>query len=107
MIYSPISLENNNKCYEYQDTTILRVYDTINLNEDNNYTDYNTSNHYSSIKGTQYLMSIPICINHEDLTHEFYYRNDFSHILVIFFIMFFVIFFIPFKIIMRFYRKGR
>lgn len=107
MIYSPISLDNNNKCYEYQNTDILRIYDTINLDTANTYTDYNTANHYSSVKGTTYLTTTPVCINHEDLTHDFYYRNDISHILVIFFIMCILIFYIPFKILQRFYRKGR
>lgn len=107
MIYSPISLENNNMCFEYQDSVILRVYDTINLNDYNNYTDYNTSNHYSSYRGKVYLTETPVCINHDDLTHDFYYRNDLSHILIIFFILSFFIFYIPYKLIMRFYRKGR
>lgn len=106
MIYSPISLENNNKCYEYQDTVILRIYDSINLDQQNTYTDYNTGNHYSSKTGTIFLTSEPVCIDHNDLSNEFYYRNDLTHILVCFLIMSIFIFYIPIKIFLRFYKKG-
>ena len=107
MFYSPISLENNNKCYEFQDTNILRIYDTINLNQNNNFTDYNTSNHYMSKQGSEFLEIEPTCLNHDLFSHDFYYRNDLSHILIIFIIMCIFIFYIPFKVIQRFYRKGR
>lgn len=107
MIYSPISLENNNKCYEYQDTIILRIYDSINLNQENTYTDYNTQNHYSSKSGSIFLESTPVCISHNDLSDEFYYRNDLSHILIIFLILCLFIIYLPFKIITRFYRRGK
>lgn len=106
MIYSPVAIDNN-KCFEYQDTVILRVYDTININQVNNYTDYNTGNHYSSKKGSVLLTDSPVCINHEDLTTDFYYRNDISHILVVFLIICIFVFYIPYKIFLRFYRKGR
>ena len=105
MIYVP-NLDNNS-CYVFQDTMILREYKTTNINSDNQYVDYNTANHYTSISGTEYLTSVPSCINEQDLTSDFYYRNDLSHILVIFFIMFIFIIYIPMKIIFRFYGRGR
>lgn len=108
MIYVPTTIDNNNNyCYTFIDTNIIREYKTTNLNSLNDYTDYNTSNHYNSYSSQEYLTSNPTCINHNSLTNNFYYRNDFSHILVIFAIMFMVIFYLPYKIIMRFYRKGR
>lgn len=107
MIYSPISLDQNNLCYENQDTVILRIYDSINLDSNNTYTDYNTSNHYSSKTGTIYLTETPNCINHDQLSDSFYYRNDLSHILLIFSVFFFFIIYIPFRLIFRFYRRGR
>lgn len=106
MIYSPIDLPNN-KCYEYQDTTILRIYDSIDLNQSNSYTDYNTSNHYSTYKGSTILESTPLCIDHNDLSHSFYYRNDLSHIFIIFSFITFIIIFLPFRLLIRFYRKGK
>lgn len=107
MIYVPTNLSDNNYCYEFIDTNIIREYETINLNQENNYTDYNTANHYSSYSSKEYITKQPNCLDHNSLTNNFYYRNDFSHILVIFFIMSIVIFYIPYKIILRFYRKGR
>ena len=107
MIYVPTDLNNNNFCYTFVNTDILREYKTINLNQENNYTDFNTGNHYSSFNSKEYLSIQPSCIDHNSLTNDFYYRNDFSHILVIFIIMLFIIFYIPYKIILRFYRKGR
>lgn len=106
MIYSPISLENNTKCYEYQDTNILRIYDSINIDSDNSFTDYNTGNHYTAKTGNIYLTTQPQCIDHNKLSDEFYYRNDLAHILIIFLILFIFIFYLPFRVITRFYRRG-
>lgn len=107
MIYVPLNEINSNTCVEILDTNILRYYHTTSLNANNDYTDFNSSNHYSSYSSTIYLSSQPSCVNYEDLTNQVYYRNDLSHILVIFFIMAIVIFYIPYKLFMRFYRKGR
>lgn len=107
MIYVPTDLNNNNYCYILIDTNIIREYHSININQDNDYIDFNSSNHYNSYSSSQYLTTQPSCISHDNLTNDFYYRNDLSHILVIFLIMSIFIFYIPFKIIMRFYRKGR
>lgn len=106
MLYVPID-NFNNVCVEKLNTDIIRVYDSVNINQENNYTDYNTSNHYNSYTSSIVLTSQPTCINSDELTNDIYYRNDLSHILVIFFIMAFIIFYIPYKLIMRFYRKGR
>lgn len=107
MIYVPIENISSNTCVEVLDTNILRYYHTTLVDHDNDYTDYNSSNHYSSYSSSIYLTSQPQCINYEDLTNQVYYRNDLSHILVCFFIMAIVIFYIPYKLFMRFYRKGR
>ena len=107
MIYVPLDSINNSTCVVVEDTNIIRYYHTTQVNSDNIYTDYNTSNHYSSYTSTEYLTQAPHCIATEDLTNDIYYRNDLSHILVCFFIMAIVIFYIPYKIFMRFYRKGR
>lgn len=107
MIYVPTDLNNNNYCYVLIDTNIIREYKTITLNQDNDYTDFNTGNHYNSFSSKEYITTQPICVDHNSLTNNFYYRNDFSHILVIFFIMSIFIFYLPYKLILRFYRKGR
>ena len=106
MLYVPID-SFNNVCVEKLNTDIIRVYDSVNINQENNYTDYNSTNHYASYKSSIILTSNPNCVSSEHLTNDIYYRNDLSHILVIFFIMSIFIFYIPFKLIMRFYRKGR
>lgn len=106
MIYVPI--ENlDNVCIEKIDTNILRYYHTTQVGHDNSYTDYNSSNHYSTYDSTIYLTTSPNCIDSDKLTNDIYYRNDLAHILIIFIILSFIIFYIPYKIFMRFYRKGR
>ena len=106
MIYVPTSLENNNYCYTMLNTDIIREYKTTNINQDNDFTDYNTANHYSSYDGKEYLVTQPSCINQDDLTNEFYYRNDISHILIIFMILSFIIIYIPLRLLFRFYKRG-
>ena len=106
MIYVPI--ENlDNVCIKKLDTNILRYYKTTNINQDNDYIDYNSANHYNTYEGKEYLDTIPTCIDRQDLTNDIYYRNDLAHILILFIIFSFVIFYIPYKIFLRFYRKGR
>lgn len=106
MEYSPIELPNN-KCYEYQNTDILRIYDSIVLNQEVTYTDYNTANHYSKISGKVTLDTTPICLDHNIFSDSFYYRNDLAHILIIFVIFCFVIIYCPLRLFLRFYKKGR
>lgn len=106
MLYVPID-DFNNVCVEKLNTDIIRVYHSVNINQENNYTDYNSSNHYTSYQSSIVLTTQPSCVDQEQLTNDIYYRNDLSHILVVFFIMAFFIFYIPYKLIMRFYRKGR
>lgn len=105
MIYVP-DLDSS-KCYEQLDTVIIRKWETTNLNQENNYTDYNTSNHYMSKKGSSLLQTAPSCIYNEDLTSDFYYRNDLSHIFIIFLVLVLFIVYLPYKIISRFYGRAR
>jgi hypothetical protein len=94
-----------NKCYVVQNEDVIRAYDTIPSNNTSyNYRDYyiNSNYIYKDGSGTwsQYS-TLPICLSPEIITNDFYYRNDFADILIIFFIFSLFIVYIPFKIISR------
>lgn len=103
-IYVP---ESNiyNKCYVVQSEDIIRGYDRVPSNNTNyNYRDYYIHSDYIYKDGSgtwsQYS-TLPVCLNNSDITNDYYYRVDLSHILFIFVI--FVIFglYIPIKLFLR------
>ena len=108
MIYVP-SDSTYNKCYVVQSEGVIRGYDRTPSNNSNyNYRDYYINSNYIYRDGygswNQYS-TLPICLDSNNLTNEFYYRNDFSSICIIFMTLFFFVFFIPFKIFGRFFRR--
>ena len=108
MIYMPND-NTYNKCYVVQSEGVIRGYDTIpNYNTTYNYRDYYIKSNYIYRDGTgqwnQYS-TLPICLDNNTITNNFYYRNDFSSICIIFMTIFFFVFFIPFKLFSRFFRR--
>lgn len=108
MIYVP---EDNtyNKCYVVQNSDVIRAYDRVPSNyTDYNYRDYYIKSNYIYKDGTgswsQYS-TLPICLQSSSITHDFYYRNDFSDICIIFLVFSLIIFGIPYKLFKTF-RKG-
>lgn len=94
-----------NKCYVVQNEDVIRAYDTIPSNNTNySYRDYYINSNYIYKDGqgqwSQYS-TLPICLDNNIITNDFYYRNDFADILTIFFIFSIFIVFIPFKIFSR------
>lgn len=107
-IYMPID-STYNKCYVVQSEGVIRGYDRIPSNNTNyNYRDYyiNSSYIYRDGNGSwsQYS-TLPICLSNDNITNDFYYRNDFDSICIIFMTCFFFVFFIPFKLFQRFFRR--
>ena len=87
LIYVPED-STYNKCYVVQSEGVIRGYDvTPALSTNYNYRDYyiNSSYIYRDGSGSwsQYS-TLPICLDSEKLTNDFYYRLDFDKICIIF-----------------------
>lgn len=111
MIYVP---NDSYACYVVQDANTIRAYHTMPYNPSYNtqiqvaYTDYYVNSHYIEKVGTQsfgYNTTLPTCINGSNLTTNFYYRNDFDSILIIFLIISLIVFVIPFKLFSRMFGR--
>lgn len=108
MIFMPDD-NTYNKCYVVQGEGIIRGYDRIPQNNVNyNYRDYYINSNYIYRDGygswSQYT-TLPICLDNNIITNDFYYRNDFDSICIIFMTCFFFIFFLPFKLFKKFFGR--
>lgn len=101
-IFLPVSVNNNN-CAYINNNDVIRVYSTRGTNQYVNFTDYYINNHYISNTGVSYIGNNfnYNCMNTNDFTTDYWYRNDLPEILFIFVILFIFIIFIPFKIMIR------
>ena len=107
MIYVP-DLENY-ECFVVTSDTTIRAYEEVpRRNADINYRDYYYTSNYLYEDGVQSFSNystLPICLENSVLTNDFYYRNDFVDILLIFFIMSIFIIYIPIRIFSRLFRR--
>lgn len=102
-IYLPKTI-NDNQCATVIDKDTIRVYEEKPvLNSDINYTDYYINSNYLSKVGHATLEDVPDCLQTENFTTSYYYRNDFHNILIIFFILIFIVYFIFSKILHAFF----
>lgn len=101
MIYVPNLNQNN--CVVVLDKDTIRVFDSQpQSNVLVNYTDYFVNSHYLSKSGSiVYSDFLETCESSSNLTSDFYYRNDFDSILVIFFIITLLCIYFPYKIFSR------
>lgn len=104
MIYVP-NLDTT-KCYENIDNVTIREYDSTLVDSNSNVIDYNTSNHYMSRSYTTLVDHNLNCLSNDILTDNIYYRNDFTHIFIVFMLLVIVIVYFPYKLITRFYKRG-
>lgn len=107
-IYVPIDdYENDYSCYAIYDSNTIRAYKNQPQLGDNNFTDYFINSHYISKNGVQHIESIqelPLCENLDNITNNYWYRLDLSHIIVI--VMFFLIFiFLTYKVFSRLFGR--
>lgn len=110
-IYLPIDNVNDFACYSIYDKDTIRAYKTQpQLDSTSEYVDFYINSHYLQKIGTQswgqWNSSLPTCITKSSFTTDFYYRNDFPDILLIFIIFAIVGIYLPFKLISRIFRKG-
>lgn len=103
MIYVPDT--ENYKCFVVNNDSTIRAYKEIPTNNSTiDYRDYYFTSNYLFKDGTQTFSNyttLPICLDNSKITNDFYYRNDFPNILVMFFIISFFVLFIPYKIFSR------
>lgn len=101
-IYVP-TIPSGSQCATWVNNNTLRVYDNRYTNTWVNYIEYYTDNHYNYSYGSSYIGNTfnYYCINNNDFSNDYLFRNDLVDILLIF--VFIVIFFIyfPYKIVSR------
>lgn len=110
-IYLPIENVNDFACYSIYDKDTVRAYYTKPaLDSSSEYVDFYINSHYLQRTGTQswgqWNSSLPTCLSADSITTDYYYRNDFPDILLIFIIFAIVGIYLPFKLISRIFRKG-
>lgn len=107
MIYVP-DLENY-ECFVVQSEGVIRAYEQVpTYDSEVAYRDYYINSNYIYRDGFQSFSrysTLPVCISNSELSSEYYYRNDFDSILVIFLILSIFIVYIPIKICSRFFRR--
>lgn len=111
-IYVP---DSSFACYEVIDRHTIRVYkekpvyskniDYFDIYLDANYLYGSTNTTWFWYNSESSHSNLPTCIDKNDLTTDYYYRNDFDKILVILLILTIFIIYIPLKIFMRFFRR--
>lgn len=110
-IYLPIDNVNDFACYSIYDKDTVRAYYTMPaLDSSSDYVDFYINSHYLQKTGNQswgqWQNYLPTCLPADSITTDFYYRNDFPDILLIFIIFAIVGIYLPFKLFSRIFRKG-
>lgn len=105
-IYLPVYDVNDYACYSVLDKDTIRAYKTQpQLDSSSEYVDFYINSHYLQKTGIQswgqWNSSLPTCFTKSSITTDFYYRNDFDSILIIFLILFIFIIVLPYKIMSR------
>lgn len=106
MIYVPDERYN---CYVVYQEGVLRGYEQIpTYNTTVAYRDFYIDNNYIYRDGYQQFTTystLPVCLDSSVLSTEYYYRNDFDRILLMFLILSIFIIYIPLKIVSRLFRR--
>lgn len=110
-IYLPIDNVNDFACYSIYDKDTVRAYRSQpQLDSSSEYVDFYINSHYLQKTGIQswgqWNSSLPTCLSADTITNDYYYRNDFPDILLIFIIFAIIGIYLPFKLISRIFRKG-
>lgn len=88
-IYVPDT--TNYQCFVVRDSNTIRAYEEIPTNNSTiDYRDYYFKSNYLYQDGVQTFSqytTIPVCLDNNLITDNFYYRNDFADILIIFLVL--------------------
>lgn len=97
------------KCVVVQNSTTLRAYKSQpRNNSSSDYRDYYYTSNYVYTDGNQSwgnYSTLPVCLSTNDLTNDYYYRNDFPQILLMFLIIVIFSFWFPWRILTRMFRR--
>lgn len=100
---------NDYKCVYIINEDTMRAYKEIPRNNSSiEYTDfYFNSNYYykDGIQTFNQYTTLPVCLDNSKLTDNYIYRNDFSSILLMFFIISIFVVWLPYKIFSRFFGR--
>lgn len=96
-------------CAAWVSSDTIRVFDSMpTLDNQVSYIDYYINSHYLSSDGiityTDYN-TIPLCITSDNITTDFYYRNDLSDILVCFIIIVIFCIYFPYRLFSRMFGR--
>lgn len=108
MVYVPYDNKNDYSCYTLYDSNTIRAYKhSPQVSANNEYIDFYINSHYISKMGFQYIETteeLPLCISNENITNDYWYRFDISHIVVVVsFFLFFI--FLTLKVISRLFGR--
>lgn len=107
MIYVPNI--NDYQCVYVRNDSTIRAYKQLpNYNSTVDYVDYYYNSNYLFTEGQQQFSNyatLPTCLDNNLLTDNYYYRNDFPSILLMFFIISIFTIYLPFKILFRLIRR--
>ena len=108
MIYVP-SDNVYDKCYVVQSEGVIRGYDRQpSYNTNYNYRDYYIKSDYIYRDGSgqwSNYSTLPICLASDIITNDFYYRNDFDSICIIFLVFSIFVVYLPYKIFSRLFGR--
>lgn len=109
MVYVPNYDITN--CAYVRDSNTIRVYDSIPIQGRTiDYTDYYYNSHYMHISGTTTFSNyttFPTCISDDDITTNFYYRNDISDIVFLFIAFIGINYILISKLVKLFFRGSK
>ena len=106
-IYVPYENKSDYACYSVLDSGTIRAYkQNLSNNNDIQYTDFFVNSHYLQKDGVQHIQNKDLitCVN-DNVTNDYYYRNDFPMILITFVLLVIICFYVPWKIFIRLFRR--
>lgn len=100
---------DNYKCFVVRNDSTIRAYKQVpNYNSNIEYRDYYYNSNYVYQDGIQSFSNyttLPVCLDNSILTNDFYYRNDFPSILIMFIIIANVGLYLPYRIFSHLCRR--
>lgn len=102
-IYLPTQYLNK-ACYQVNDNYI-RVWESVNLNNDNIYYDIFIKQDYQVRQGTGHIYNVIQCDSVNTYTNDNFYRLDFDRVLIIFILLAFILLYCPYRLFGKIFGK--
>ena len=101
--------KENYECFVVRSEEVIRAYEEIPTNNrEIKYRDFYYNSNYLYNDGTQSFSqytTLPVCLDNNSITSDYYYRNDLPDILFVFLVLSLFGIYIPLKIFMRLFRR--